>query len=212
MKPLLFLLLLVLLGVRTSSAQTPDPRLVQRLGAPAADSIAQIVAAAESEGLPTTPLTAKALQGAARGAEPPLVVRAVANLAAALRSARGAMGPGRSADELTAGAVALQNGADPRQLARLVQAAGTHPITMPLVILTDLLDRGVPGDTLVAMLATVTRRGVSDEELLRLRETISRDIATGVPPLAAASSRMTTVLSPPAPASHLAPPREGHTP
>lgn len=199
-----------ILGAPAARAQ--DPRLVQRLGAPVADSIARIVVAAGAEGLPTAPLMAKALQGAARGAEPPLVLRAVANLASALRSSRAALGQDRSADELTAGAVALQNGADPKQLTRLAQAGGAHPVTMSLVILTDLLDRGVPADSLVALLSSVARRGLSDEDLLRLRETISRDIATGIPPLSAASARMTTVLAAPMPASHLAPPRESHTP
>lgn len=201
-----------LLAAPISPAHAQDPRIAQRLGAAAADSIARIVTAAEAEGLPSAPLTAKALQGAARGAPSPLVLRAVSNLAAALRTARSAMGPGRSADELTAGAVALQNGADPGQLTRLIRAAGAHTVTMPLVVLTDLLGRGVPGDTLVTMLATVTRRGVSDEDLLRLRETISRDIAAGTRPLEAASARMAAVVPAPPPASHLAPPREGPTP
>lgn len=140
------------------------------------------------------------------------MLRAVANLAAALQASRAALGHDRSVDELTAGAAALQNGADPAQLTRLVRAAGSHPVTMPLVVLTDLLGRGVPADTLVTMLASATHRGVSDQDLLRLRETISRDIATGVLPLDAATARLTTVVAAPPAASHLAPPREGHTP
>lgn len=202
--------LLLTLGAQRAFAQ--DPRLAQRLGAPAADSVARIMASAESEGLPTAPLMAKAQQGAARGVAAPLVLRAVGNLAEALRSARAALGPGRGTDELTAGAAALQNGADPAQLGRLARAAGGRPVTMSLVVMTDLLVRGVPGDTLVAMLATATRRGVSDQDLLRLRETISRDIATGVLPLEAASSRLATVQPAAPPTSHLAPPRENSTP
>lgn len=193
-------------------ARAQDPRLTERLGAATADSIAHLLLGASAEGLPTEPLTAKALQGAARGAPPALVLRAVANLRDALRSARTALGPGRGVDELTAGAAALQNGADQAQLTRLARAAGTRPVTMPLVVMTDLLVRGVPGDTLVAMLATATRRGVSDDDLLRLRETISRDIATGVLPLQAASARLATVAPTPLPSSHLAPPRESPTP
>ena len=189
--PRLLLGLLLILSAQRALAQ--DPRLVQRLGAPAADSVMRLMAAAESEGLPTAPLMAKAQQGAARGVAPALVLRAVANLSDALRSARVALGPGRGTDELTAGAAALQNGADQSLLRRLARATGTRPVTMTLVVLTDLLARGVPGDTLATMLANAAQRGVSDQELLRMRETISRDIASGTLPLDAASSRISSL-------------------
>ena len=195
-----------LLSADVASAHAQDPRLAQRLGAATADSVARLVTAAEAEGLPSAPLTAKALQGAARGAPPALVLRAVANLRDALRVARAALGPGRGVDELTAGAAALENGADTALLRRLALAAGTRPLTMSLVVMTDLLTRGVPGDTLATLLALAAHRGIPDDELLRMRESISRDIASGVQPLRAVDARLTPLFAAPPPPPPPGPP------
>lgn len=168
------------------SLRAQEPRLAQRLGTAAADSIARIVTAAERDGLPAAALTAKALEGAGRGAPPTRVIQAVANLAAALREARAMLGRHTTPDELTAGAAALQNGVAPDVLRDLGRTPPERPVVTPLVVLTDLVTRGVPRDTVATLVTTTWQRGISDRQLLALRETISRDIAGGADPRTAA--------------------------
>jgi hypothetical protein len=189
-------LLLALVTAAPSSAQ--EARLVQRLGAPAADSIARIIDAAEREGLPRGPLNAKALEGAGRGAPPGRVIQAVMNLVSALRTARTALGDTRSPDELAAGAAAVQNGATSEELRELARASGARSVALPLVVLTDLVSRGVPSDTISPLLVAAWRRGVSEADLLRLRETISRDISAGATPWDAAILHLRTLAGSPA--------------
>jgi hypothetical protein len=177
-----------------------DPRLAQRLGVPAADSIAAIIHGAEREGLPSAPLTAKALEGAGRGAPAPRVIQAVTNLVVALRGARAAFGDARTTDELVAGAAALQNGVSPEVLRQLAHGAGSRSVAMPLVVLTDLASRGVPGDTIAPLITAAWQRGITEGELLRLRETISRDIAGGAAPQDAARFRLAPFAGTSAPA------------
>jgi hypothetical protein len=194
-----------------SPLHAQEPRLTQRLGTAAADSIAHLIAQAEREGLPTAPLNAKALEGAGRGAPPARVIQAVTNLVTALRGARAALGAHHSADELAAGAAALQNGVAPEVLQQLGKTEATRPVTTPLVVLTDLVSRGVPRDTISALVTSTWHRGISDQELLRLRETISHDIDAGASPREAALLRISAFtasqlpLSRPTPASEARP-------
>ena len=201
---------LLLLGLMLGAAplHTQEPRLSQRLGAAAADSIAHIIALAERDGLPTAPLNAKALEGAGRGAPPARVIQAVANLAVALRGARAALGVHRTPDELTAGAAALQNGVTAEVLQQFGRTPAERSVTTPLVVLTDLVARGVPRDTIASLVATTWHRGISDQELLRLRETISRDIAAGANPREAALLRINAFTATPTPTIRPAPASE----
>lgn len=186
------LLLLAFLAAATVPAQAQDPRIAAQLGVVAADSLGRLVTAAEQEGLPVAPLRAKAREGASRGAPAERVLGAVGALLDALRAARTSLGGSRTADELTAAAVALQNGVTPATLGELA-ASGRHPVTVPLVVLTDLRARGVRGDTLPALLVTAWRNGTSEDDLLRFREAVTRAIADGTTPQGALAGG-TTIL------------------
>lgn len=188
-------LLILASALTVSPLASQEPRLAQRLGAAAADSITRVIAAAEAEGLPGAPLRAKALEGASRGVAAPRVIQAVLNLAASLRDARALLGADRSVDELTAGAAALQDGVPRETLRQLAGARQGRSLAMPLVVLTDLVSRGVPSDTIAPLLTSVWRRGISDADLLQLRETISRDIAAGASPRDAALLRLGTLTA-----------------
>ncbi|MBW8772331.1 MAG: hypothetical protein JF590_03420 [Gemmatimonadetes bacterium] len=203
--------MILALTVGGAPLRAQEPRLTQRLGAAAADSIARIIALAEREGLPAAPLNAKALEGAGRGASPARVIQAVTNLVTALRAARAALGAHHSSDELTAGAAALQNGVAADVLRQFGRTPAERSVTTPLVVLTDLVSRGVPRDTISALVTATWHRGISDQDLLHLRETISHDIDAGASPREAALLRLgafgPTPLPPtgPAPASEVRP-------
>jgi len=153
-------------------------------------AVERIVDSARAAGLPTEPLELKAVEGAAKGAAGPRVVEVVRALAAALRASRAALGPGATAAELTAGAGAIQAGVDPAAMRRLQSAAGGRPVTVPLVVLADLVARGVPAPGASSVLVRLARSGASDEVLTRLRADVVRDITAGVPAATALSGRL----------------------
>ena len=179
---------LVLAAVaRSASAQ--DSTAVARLDPTSRAAVEQTIADARASGLPTAPLTSKVAEGITKGASGTRIVSVVRALAEAMAEARGALGPNSSAAELVAGAGALHAGVDRDALARLRGAEPGRPVTMPLVVLADLVTRGVPSDTAAAAVLQLSRRGATDVDFASLRRDVVRDIATGTPAAAAATMR-----------------------
>ncbi|HEX9936922.1 MAG TPA: hypothetical protein VGB15_07360, partial [Longimicrobium sp.] len=81
-------------------AAAQDARLRAALPAPVAATVQAVVDSARAEGLPTEPLTAKALEGASKGADAGRIVASVRTLAGRLRTAREALGPAVGEAEL----------------------------------------------------------------------------------------------------------------
>ena len=170
-------------------ARGQDPRLERRLEAETRTRVALIIDSARAAGLPVEPLVDKALEGASKRAAGDRIVAAVRSLAAELRAAREALGPGSTAAELDAGASALHTGVRPVDLSRLRDARQRLELTVPLAVLSDLVARGVPTDSAAAFvlqLATVAR----DAEFVAFQRDVDRDIALGAPPVAAAAVRV----------------------
>lgn len=166
-----------------------DARLSARLDAGTAAEVQRLVDAARADGLPTEPLISKALEGEAKGASPERIVAAVRAQSAALGEARAALGTTSSEAEMVAGAGALLAGVPRDSLARLRETRPGKPLVVPLVVLSDLMARRVPGDAAVTTVIAVTRAGARDADLLRLRERVERDIAGGMTPANAALMR-----------------------
>jgi hypothetical protein len=146
-----------------------------------------IVRAARAAGLPSDPLVARALEGASRGVESARIVSGVRALADALGGARTALGAGHppqagpAPDEIVAGGNALLAGVPADTLTRLRAARGGS-LVVPLVVLGDLVSRGVPPGPAADAVITATRGGASDRTLLRLRERIHARIEKGGSP------------------------------
>lgn len=138
-----------------------------------------IIDSAVQAGLPRGPLVEKALEGSAKGASPLAIAGAVRALAAALGTARGALGDA-TADELNAGAVALRLGARPEDLARL-RAVRKQNLVVPLGVLSDLVARGVPVDTASSVVVALASQ--PDDEYLAFRQRVDRDIDLGAAPV-----------------------------
>ncbi|HZH41154.1 MAG TPA: hypothetical protein VFD85_09095 [Gemmatimonadales bacterium] len=138
-----------------------------------------IIDSAVSAGLPSRPLVEKALEGAAKGASSQAITGAVRALAAALGTARVALGAA-TADELNAGAVALRLGARPEDLTRL-RTARKASLVVPLGVLSDLVARGVPVDTASRVVVALASQG--DDEYLAFRQRVDRDIDLGAAPV-----------------------------
>jgi hypothetical protein len=164
-------------------------RQLDRLDAVTRDVVERLADSARAEGLPIAPLVGKALEGASKGASGPRIQRAVRELAAALRSSRGALGSGASEAELVAGASALLSGADAESLRRIRMARRAAPVTVPLVVLADLIVRGVPAAAAVDAVAHVAAAAASDADFMLLRRNVEQDILAGAAPASAAALR-----------------------
>jgi len=171
-----------------------DARLKARLDAATAAEVGAIVESARAAGLPTEPLVTQALQGASKGATGARIVSVVRTHAAALAGAREALGERSSESEIVAGAGALIAGVPRDTLARLRAVRSRQSLVVPLVVLADLVARQVPERTASAAVLEASRAGVRDDELMRLRERIERDIRGGAAPDGAASSRVRALI------------------
>ncbi len=174
-------------------AQQVDARLDARVDAHTRVALAALLDSARAEGLPTEPLVSKALEGASIGADGTRIMTAVRGLRQRLGAARAVLGSA-SASDLVAGAAALKAGIEPATLTRLRAARPKDPLAVALVVLADLVSRGVPADTAGKLILAVATKGAGDEAFDALRRDVARDIVAGAPPLVAAAVRTQGVL------------------
>jgi hypothetical protein len=166
-----------------------DARLDARLDAHTRDAVVTLIDSARAEGIPGEPLVQKALEGASKHADGPRILTAVRMLAGELGDARAALGTSSTDAEVIAGASALHAGIAPAALSRM-RASRTHgSLTVALAVLSDLIARGVPGDTATTVISALTGAGAPDAELLRFQQGVERDIAQGATPSAALGVR-----------------------
>ena len=177
-------MLLVAAAVLASAAHAQDARLSARLDRETSLAVMRIVDSARAANIPTEPLIAKALEGASKGASGERIVGAVRAYARALRAAQDAL-RGSSEPEIVAGAGAILSGVRPQVLARLRATRPGQPLTLPLVVMADLVARGVPADTAAGAIYLATRAGARDSDLLALRQSVEQDIVAGAAPAAA---------------------------
>jgi hypothetical protein len=164
-------------------------RLEQRLDARTAAEVLRIADSASAAGIPSGPLFDKALEGAARRADGRRIVDAVRGLASRMSDARAVLGAITSESDLVAAAGAIQSGVPATELARLRGARREGSLALPLVVLGDLIERGVPVRTAVGVVVEVAGTGAGDAAFAALRRDVEQDIAAGAPPAIAASTR-----------------------
>ncbi len=177
-----------------AALQGPEPRFEGRFTGETRATLEAIIDSARAAELPTEPLVQRALEGASRRVEPTRIIGAVRGLAARLREARGALGSTASEAELVAGASALYVGVDGRTIERMHRVRGSASMAMPLVVLVDIIERGVPRDTAAALITSLSHPRVRDADYQSLRQSILSDIRSGVSPAAAASARARGVI------------------
>ena len=177
----------VAFAITDASAQ--DRRLATRLDSVTASQVTRLVDSVRVAGLPTDPLIGVALEGATRRASAERIVGAVREYAAALGSARQALGDGAENDEIVSGAGVIVAGVTPTAVGSMRVARPTGSLTVPLVVLADLVARGVPADSAAATVADALRNGARDDELSEFRRRVERDILAGAKPTTAMSMR-----------------------
>ena len=178
----------VVAAVRPLRAQALEA-LRPRLDPASYAAVAAAVDSAESVGLPSAALVSKAQEGVLKRASGPQVVQATRALLGRLRTASAALGSGANPAEIEAAASALRVGATPAQLAQLRGVRSGRNVAVPLVVLTDLLARGVPADAATRALSLLGEANATDAAFGTLRAEIERDIQGGVAPAAAALAR-----------------------
>jgi hypothetical protein len=166
-----------------------EARLQGRIPDPTRGEIDAILVAARDAGIPTEPLVDRALEGASKGADGALILRAVRRLDGELRLSWEALGSVSTEAEIVAGASALRAGAQPDDLAELRSMRGDQPLTVATAVLADLVAVGVPVDTAVAAVLTLAE-GVDDAEYIAFRQNVERDIALGASPVSALGVRL----------------------
>lgn len=141
-----------------------------------------ILDSARVAGLPTAPLESKALEGISKRVDGRRIVVAVRMVFRSLRDARSVLGLGATPDELNAAASALRVGVTRAELAHLAQTKREKTVTIPLVVLSDLITRGVPRDTASQTILQLWQRGAADDDFLGLWRGVERDIVSGTDP------------------------------
>lgn len=180
-------------------ARELDP--LARLNVATRYSVEVMLDSAKMLGLPTRVLESTALEGIAKRADGRRIVTQVRLVFRSLRDARAALGLSASTDELTAAAGALRVGITNAELSYLARTRHEKQLTVPLVVLADLVTRGVPRDTASQTIFQLWQRGAADDDFLGLWRGVERDIVSGTAPGVALLNRareIPTRGSPPA--------------
>lgn len=176
-------------GVTAPSAaqvtqQEQPSSLIWRLDQPSRFQLEVLFDSATKLGLPAEPLYAKTLEGISKGANGRRIVEYIRKYFAAMIDARTELGT-FTTDELSSAASALLAGVDSEQIGRLRKSRAGRSIAVPLVILSDLVYRGIPTGDASSAMVQLTQRGALDSDFQGLWLRINQDIVSGVPPAAA---------------------------
>lgn len=150
-------------------------------------------------------LVMKTLEGIAKGKPGAQIVTGVRRYLDALKQAHGALGPDVRVDELVAAAGAIQAGVQPSAISKLRSSRTGKEITVPLVVLGDLVSRGVPTDDASSAIIRLSQIGALDSDFRGLWRGVEQDIVSGVPPAAALDRRAREFPGRASPGSRLPP-------
>lgn len=185
--------LLVAAFASSAFAQERDP--LARLEPTVRYALEGLLDSAQLAGVPTAPLQSKALEGISKRIDGRRILTAVRNVFKSLREARAVLGPRASSDELSAAAAALRVGITTTELAHLARSRHEKQLTVPLVVLADLVTRGVPRDTASSTIFQLWQRGAADDDFLGLWRGVERDIVSGTDPGVALLNRAREIPS-----------------
>lgn len=164
-----------------ASGQEANPRrLEDAMPAEYAARVREIAREAREAGVPPGLIARKAFEGTAKGYPPERVVSALDAYAGRLREARDILGPDRRPASLAAAAEALRRGV-PRDAIRSVagRERGARDLAVPLIVLSDLTDAGVPTANALEMVNSAMDRGTRGDQMLGLSAAVRRRMRQG---------------------------------
>lgn len=193
------------------TAQETDP--LSRLDPNSRYAIELMLDSAHTLGIPTRPLMSQTLLGIARHADGRRIVAAVRSYFSALKQAGVVLGPSLSEPEWTAAASVLQAGVPAGVLAKFrPNRQNKQQLSMPFVVLADLITRGVPIDTASSAIVQLWQRGAADGDFLGLWKAVDQDILSGQNPGAALQQRMRESIGRIPPGGNRVPPSTAREP
>ncbi len=160
-------------GSVVAQAPGPSDKLARMLPVAAAERVQSRVEEARARGLPAATLEQRALELSAKGIAPDRVAEAIDEYAERLDSARlilRASGRGEAADEeIDAAATALRKGLASGALGDLAQSAPSgRSLAVPLLVISSLMDRGLPADAALRQVHARLSAWASDQQLAGL--------------------------------------------
>lgn len=157
----------------TLPAQDPIARLREVLPADVAERVIARITEARGKGLAASALEQRALKFAARGVAPAQIERSVAEQAVRQERAadvlKGARAAKASGDEIDAAAESMRQGVDGKTISALASSAPSgRSLAVPLAVLGELQDRGLPSDEALARVRERLQAKATDRELAEL--------------------------------------------
>ncbi len=144
-----------------------------------AATLRAILDTATAKGLPAGPLVNRALEGAARRVVGSRIIAVVKAHAAAMEDVRRVLGDRTSAPELDACATAMRAGVDGGTMSQLRTARVGTTIIKPCVVLTDIIQRGIPFATANRAVIAISQIPRSDESLDSLQSLVAKNTTRG---------------------------------
>jgi hypothetical protein len=169
-------------------AQDPDP--LARLDPNTRFTVEVIIDSARVAGVPTRPLLLKALEGSAKHADNRRIIAAVRSVFHAELDVRVALGSALNESEWTSAVSALQAGVPLEALAKFRGEHAGKPLTRALVVMTDLIQRGVPVSEASSAIMQLWQRGAADGDFYGLWKNVEQDILSGQNPGTALQQRI----------------------
>jgi hypothetical protein len=164
-------------------------RLEESLPEGAAIRIREMSRELGEAGIPPELIRRKALEGVAKGVPADRIVSALEAYSGRLREARGLLGPERNGASLAAAAEAFRRGVPPeaiRSLAREQRARqGAGSLAVPMLVLGDLTEAGVPTDQALEAVQEAMRRGFPEQGMMNFSAAVRRRVRQGEDPAAA---------------------------
>lgn len=172
--------LLSVFAVGLQAQETPRERAERTLPAEVLRELSALAVEMDEASVPTEPLYAKALEGAAKRVPAAMLLPAVRSYAGRLGDARQAFGLAAPTPLIVAGADAIQRGVTVEALRGLPSDRPRSP--MAVVALADLLESGVPVDRALAILREIMSQRVGDDRMLDVSARVRRLIRDGLTP------------------------------
>jgi len=163
-----------------ASAQETSRRLEDAMPPEYAARVREIAREAGEAGVPPGLIARKAFEGVAKGYPPDRVVSALDAYAGRLREATGLLGPDPRPASLAAAAEALRRGVPPDAIRSMAgRQEGRRDLAVPLIVLTDLTEAGVPTENALEMVGAAMDRGARGDQMLGLSAAIRRRMQQG---------------------------------
>ena len=180
---------LVVLGAAVVSVGFPAPvpgqeaasrRLEDAMPPQYVARVREIAREAEEAGVPPGLISRKAFEGVAKGYPPERVVAALGAYAGRLREARGLLGTDPRPASLAAAAEALRRGVPPDAIRSMAgRENGRRDLAVPLIVLSDLTEAGVPTQNALEMVNSAMDRGAQGDQMLGFSAAVRRRMRQG---------------------------------